>query len=358
MDFATTATQDELAQAARRYLTDRYPPSRVAEFAGRGTQDIGAWPELRRQGWLDPELGIVELAMLSQENGRALHPVPWWSTVSMALPAYQAAGLELPGPASYGDGRTTCRARHDGTAWRLDGQVPRVVDAAGAVEVVVAAATGTGTSLLAIRTTDPGVELVPDGGLDALRQSATVRMVHAPGRLLLAGEAAEATRATVERRAAALLCAEAVGVGQQALAMAVEHARVRVQFERPIGSFQAVAHRLADSYADLELARSLAYRAAAALDAATTVDGGGRDGAWQRVDDALACAEVACPDAAVAACESAVQVCGGMGVTWEFPLHWWYRRALWIRSLHAGRGDPLATIAGTLLRSATWRPRP
>ncbi|MGC5032732.1 acyl-CoA dehydrogenase family protein [Micromonospora sp. DT229] len=342
MNFATTAVQDDLADAARHYLAERYPPGRVAEFAERGAHDVDAWPELIRQGWLDGDLGLMELALLAQASGTALHPVAWWSTMGAALPAYRAAGLEPPGAVSYGDGSSSCRARYDGATWRLDGHLRQVVDAGYAVELLVAATDGSGPVLFSVRTDDPGVTLSAHDGLDPLRGSATVQLTGAIGRLLLTGPAADAARVAGQRRAVVLACAEAVGVGQRALAMAVEHAQVRVQFDRPIGSFQAVAHRLADSYADLELARSLAYRAAAAVaDGASGPDGS--------LDDALACAEVSCPAAAVAACESAVQVFGGTGVTWEFPLHWWYRRALWLQSFHRGRTDALATVADTLL---------
>ncbi|WP_026254688.1 acyl-CoA dehydrogenase family protein [Salinispora arenicola] len=346
MNFASTAVQDELAEAALHYLTDRYPPARVAEFAEHGAHDVDAWPELVRQGWLDGDLGLVELALLAQANGTALHPIAWWSTMGAALPAYRAAGLEPPGTVSYGDGSSSCRARHDGATWRLDGHLRQVVDAGYAVELVVAATDGYGPALFTVRTDDPGVTLSAHDGLDPLRGSATVQLAGATGRLLLTGPAADAARVAGQRRAVVLACAEAVGVGQRALAMAIEHAQARVQFDRPIGSFQAVAHRLADSYADLELARSLMYRAAVAV---ADAEADGASGPTESLDDALACAEVSCPAAAVAACESAVQVFGGIGVTWEFPLHWWYRRALWLQSFHRARTDALATVADALL---------
>jgi alkylation response protein AidB-like acyl-CoA dehydrogenase len=173
--------------------------------------------------------------------------------------------------------------------------------------------------------------------------------------LLVGPGPAVAVLASAERRAAALLAGEAVGVADRALELAVEHAKTRVQFDRPIGSYQAVAHQLANGYAELELARSLAYRAACTLadrtrpDRAREAEPEGRPGG---VVEALACAAHACTGAAIEVCEVAIQVCGGIGVTWEFPLHRWYRRALWLQAFHAGRPDPWATIAGGLFGAA------
>jgi alkylation response protein AidB-like acyl-CoA dehydrogenase len=142
----------------------------------------------------------------------------------------------------------------------------------------------------------------------------------------------------IEARAAVLLAGEAVGVADRALELAVEYAQTRLQFGRPIGSFQAVGHQLAESYADVELARSLAYRAGAALADATP-----------DVESALACAVHASRRAVTSVCETAIQVCGGIGVTWEFPMHRWYRRALWLDAYHAARPDPLDALATGLL---------
>jgi alkylation response protein AidB-like acyl-CoA dehydrogenase len=124
--------------------------------------------------------------------------------------------------------------------------------------------------------------------------------------------------------------------------MAVDYAKIRIQFDRPIGSYQAVAHQLADSYAALELARSLAYRAACVL--ADQPD---------EAAEALACATSAGVRAAVSGCETAMQVSGGIGVTWEYPLHRWYRRALFLQAQAAAGPDPLAVLAERLLRAAT-----
>jgi hypothetical protein len=119
----------------------------------------------------------------------------------------------------------------------------------------------------------------------------------------------------------AMLALEAVGIGKAVLDMAVDYAKQRVQFGKPIGTYQAVAHPLADTYVETELARSLAYWAAwcvAEGDEETTV--------------ATAAAKSYCADAAVAACERSIQVHGGIGFTWEHVLHRYYKRALAIQA--------------------------
>ena len=139
-------------------------------------------------------------------------------------------------------------------------------------------------------------------------------------------------------RALAALAAEAVGVGSRALELAVEHARTREQFGRPIGVYQAVSHKLADTYVETELARSLAYWAAwcvAEGDAQTEL--------------AVAAAKAYCSDAAVAACERSIQVHGGIGFTWEHVLHRYYERALWIQAHGGYARTHRAIVAAALL---------
>lgn len=336
MEFALTVEQREVAAAARRYLAQTYPADRIAELADAGSTAVDSWPELVRQGWLDPDLGLVELALLAGESGRALHPVPWVSSVALALPVYHAAGLEPTGPATLAEG-AQCRARRRAESWSLDGAATGVVDAATATEIIVPARTPAGPALFGVRPGDPGVSVVETQGIDPLRPVADVALAGAPARLLVEAPATEVLLETVRARAATLLAAEAVGVADRALEMAVEHAKTRTQFDRPIGSFQGVSHPLAEAYAEVELARSLCYRAASAL-----------TGGAQEAAEAVACAAHAGGKAAVAVCETAIQVCGGMGVTWEFALHRWFRRALWLQATLAEHA-PLRTLARTLL---------
>ena len=144
------------------------------------------------------------------------------------------------------------------------------------------------------------------------------------------------TQETPRFRAAA--AAEAVGVAQRVLELGIQHASTRTQFGKPIGTYQAVSHPLADTYTDVELARSLAYWAA-----------------WCIANDdeqaplAAAAAKAFATDAAVAACERSIQVHGGTGFTWEHVLHRYYRRALWIEHFAGSAADNRALVAAALL---------
>jgi alkylation response protein AidB-like acyl-CoA dehydrogenase len=339
MDFALTETQREFAAVARRYLDDRYPPARIAALADAADHDPAAWPTLERLGWLDADLGPVELALLAEESGRALHPAPWLVTAALALPVFRAAGTAPAGPATLADGSQTCRAARDGVLWRLDGDVADVVDARAARELVVAAGTDSGPALFAVRPEEAGVTLTEHSTVDPLRSSSDLQLVQAPARMLIGSPAAQPLLVSVAYRAGVLFACEGVGVADHALTSAVQYAKTRHQFGRPIGSYQAVSHLLAESYADLELARSLAYRAAAVLADGTEYPG-----------EAVACAIHAGRHAAVQVCAAAIQVAAGIGVTWEYPLHRWYRRALWLDAYHAGRPDPIEALGTVLLR--------
>jgi alkylation response protein AidB-like acyl-CoA dehydrogenase len=136
----------------------------------------------------------------------------------------------------------------------------------------------------------------------------------------------------------AALSLEAVGIASKALELAVEHANTRQQFGKPIGTYQAVSHQLANTYVETELARSLAYWAAWCV-----AEGD------EQVDVACAAAKVYCGDAAVAACERSIQVHGGIGFTWEHVLHLYYKRALWIQAFAGYPAKHRAKIASFLL---------
>lgn len=132
--------------------------------------------------------------------------------------------------------------------------------------------------------------------------------------------------------------AEALGIAQRALDLGVEHAKTREQFGKPIGTYQAVSHPLAQTYTDVELARSLVYWAAWCV--AEQDD---------RAELAAAAAKAFAAEAAVAACERSIQVHGGIGFTWEHPLHRFYRRAIWLEGFGARPADLRIRVANLLL---------
>jgi alkylation response protein AidB-like acyl-CoA dehydrogenase len=141
-----------------------------------------------------------------------------------------------------------------------------------------------------------------------------------------------------ENEQLAALAIEAVGIASKALELALDYAKTREQFGKPIGTYQAVSHLLAYTYVETELARSLAYWAAWCV-----AEGD------EQADVACAAAKVYCGDAAVAACERSIQVHGGIGFTWEHVLHEYYKRALWIQAYAGYPSKHRAKIAAFLL---------
>ena len=139
-------------------------------------------------------------------------------------------------------------------------------------------------------------------------------------------------------RLRAAMAAEAVGIAQRALDLGIEHAKTRVQFGKPIGTYQAVSHQLADTYTDVELARSLAYWAAWCV---AEED--------EQAPIAAAAAKAFATEAAVAACERSIQVHGGIGFTWEHALHRYYKRALWLEGFGVRPAQLRLEVADALL---------
>ncbi len=307
MHFAFTTEQEALRSEARRWLEERYPPERVAELADSEVGwDPASWAELAELGWLGVSvaedeggagLGFLEEAVLFEELGRALYPGPYFSTVALALPR-----LDPEARAAVAAGEARWSAQVDALVPDL-ALVERVVTADGPV-----AAEGT-----TVETMDRSRRL---------------------GRL-----AAPAGDAAVDRpRLRAALALEAVGIAQRALDWGVEHAKDRQQFGKAIGVYQAVSHSLVDAFMATELARSLAYWAA-----------------WCVAEDdhqaaaAAAAAKAYAAEAAVSACERSIQVHGGIGFTWEHPLHRYYKRAQWIQAFDGFPARQRAEVAAELL---------
>jgi alkylation response protein AidB-like acyl-CoA dehydrogenase len=317
MDFAFTDEQQELRAQARSYLAERFPPERVAELADSDEGwDPGSWRELAELGWLGVSvseeqggagLGFVDEALLLEELGRALYPGPYFSTVGLALPALGPGEL-----AQVVTGEVRWSASLDGS----------LVPDLGIVDRVVVAENGEARAVPAqgevLETTDSTRRL---GRLDAVDGTP------------LAGDVS-----LLRPRALVALAAEAVGIGERALEYGVEHAKTREQFGRPIGVYQAVSHKLADTYVEMQLSRSLTYWAA-----------------WCVAEDdsqaavAAAAAKSYATDAAVAACERSIQVLGGIGFTWEHMLHRYYKRALWLQSFAGSGSTHRAAVADALL---------
>jgi alkylation response protein AidB-like acyl-CoA dehydrogenase len=306
MDFSLTDEQQELKREAARWLAERYPLDRDWET------ETDAWSELAELGWLGVSvaeaeggagLGFVEEAILLQELGYALYPGPYLATVGFALPWL--------GP----DERARVAAGDERWSVELDGLVPWLAS----VDFVIADG---GTAYPARGDEEPTVD--PSRPLGRLERG--------EGSPLPGG-------ANLPRARTAAAC-EAVGIAQRALDLGVEHGKTREQFGRPIGVYQAISHSLADTYADVELARSLAYWAA-----------------WCVANDdaqapaAAAAAKSFATEAAVAACERSIQVHGGTGFTWEHALHRYYKRALWLEGFGGTPSGLRAEVADLVLGS-------
>ena len=346
MDFAFSDEQEMLRAAARDWLADRYPIDRVIELADSGPGwDPAVWRELTELGWLDPELDLLEHAVLAEEAGQALLPAPWFSSVGLAGPALGGPPARPATLAWIDEAAATlrdagssaaCRADDDVDGWRLTGVKRAVPDAGTAEQAVVVARAADRVALFRVDLAEHPEVVRPLPTVDGTRRLGELRLDGTPAEAVEGRSAAPVLRA-VRRRALALLACEAVGVTQRALDIAVEHAKTRTQFDRPIGSYQGVSHRLADVYAALALARSLAYRAAWCV----SVDD-------PAADEAVATAAVAGARAAVGGCEGAIQAMGGIGFTWDHPLHRYYKRAQWIAAFDGGPAAHRVELAALL----------
>jgi alkylation response protein AidB-like acyl-CoA dehydrogenase len=298
MDFALSEDQVELKQAARAWLADRFPLDRDWDSTDE------RWSELAELGWLDvaeAELGFVEEALLLEELGYACYPGPYLATVGFALPWLSA------------EQRARVAAGEERWSVDVDDHVPWL----GAVDFVVS----------------DGGTAYPARGEDV----ASVDPSRPLGRLEKAdGEPLAGSRNLPRARTAS--AAEALGVAQRALDLGVEHALTRVQFGKPIGTYQAISHPLAQTYTEVELSRSLVYLAAWCV---AEED--------ERAPVAAAAAKAFATEAAVLACERSIQVHGGIGFTWEHPLHRFYKRALWLEGFGLRPAELRLEVANTLL---------
>jgi alkylation response protein AidB-like acyl-CoA dehydrogenase len=349
VDYSFSAEQELLRGAAREWLADTCDAVRLAELAdSEAGWDPASWDQLGRLGWLDDELAVLDLAVLAEEAGYALYPGPWWSTVALAAPVWGTTPTE-PATLAWADAEArtltgaargvSARAENTADGWRLYGEKTRVPDLAAATTVLVAAHADDGVGLFAV-TPGRGAVVTPVSTMDRTRRYGRLALDGAGADLVVAPGRAGPVLVAVRRRALALLACEGVGVLQRALDTAVAYAGDRTQFGRPIGSFQAVSHRLADTYRDLQLARSLAYRAAWCVET-------GDQGTEEAVASAAACVG----EVAVTGCERAIQSMGGIGFTWDHVLHRLYKRAQWIASVDGPPSARRAELAALLLDS-------
>jgi alkylation response protein AidB-like acyl-CoA dehydrogenase len=331
MDLTHTEEQELFRSSVREFVTDRLPPERLAEIAdGPDGWDPALWKEASGLGLAGISvseehggagMGFVEEAIAAEELGRGVFPGPWLGSVILAQPAL-AASPELLSAIASGERVATVD---------LDGH--ELVPDLQAADLIVTVRENE------VRVTEKDqIDWTLEETVDGTRRLGRVGSSEGTGSPLVMGPDANHIAATTRTRGLAALAAEATGVAERAMEIAVQYAKEREQFGSPIGKYQAVSHQLADTYMDVELMKSLSLWAAVAID--------------EGEDEAAMAAEAAkqfAADAAVRACERAIQVHGGIGFTWEHPLHRYYKRALWIRAF-LGSGDDLrGSIADRLL---------
>ncbi|HTO55501.1 MAG TPA: acyl-CoA dehydrogenase family protein [Myxococcota bacterium] len=353
MRWSPSEEQDELRRTVRRFLEEKSPVSEVRRLMETPEgYEPGVWKQLGQELGLPgvhiPEayggqgLGFAELAIALEEMGRALLCAPFFSSVVLAANAIMNAGSEaekqalLPGIASGETIATLAvaepsgrwdldgirlEARRDGGGYTLHGEKSFVTDGQSASRILVAARRpGTdgreGVGLFHLRGDSPGLERRPLTVADPTRKLARLRFEGARAESLgEVGKAADALEKTLAQ-AAALLANEMVGGAQKLVDMTVEYAKTRVQFGRPIGSFQAIKHKCADMLLALELARSSAYYAAGCADESS-----------DELPAAASLAKAQGSDAYLQIAAESIQIHGGLGFTWEQDVHLYYKRA-------------------------------
>ena len=351
MILGVSAEQEELRASVRRFLADRAPMSRVRELMDGGETDWAVWEQagtqLGLQGLAIPEnyggagFSFAEQAVVLEEFGAALYGGPYLASAVLAATALLASPDEgarrglLPDIASgqtvatlaftedggsWDPAAIRLSATKDGPgvngAWRLDGHKSFVLDGATAGLILVVAATDAGLSLFAVEGDADGLSRVALPALDQTRQLARLEFAGVTGALIGSpGDGAAALDRALDVAAVAL-AAEQLGGAQRALDMAVEYAKVRRQFDRPIGSFQAIKHRCADLLLEVESLRSAVGYAAAAV---------AEDSPEIPVLAPLVKAYASETYFHVAA--ENIQIHGGIGFTWEHDAHLYFKRA-------------------------------
>jgi len=358
MNFGFSEEQEELRKMVKRFLDEKSPESEVRrlmatsegydpavwkQMAGElALQGLGIAEEFGGQGY-----GPVELYVVFEEMGANLFCSPYFSTVALAANALALVGSEadqaayLPGIASgdtiatlaltddRGDwdlATTSTTATRSGDGWVVNGVRSFVTDGNVASLILVPATTEKGLSLFAVKGDATGVARESMPTMDQTRKQSRIELSDAPAALIgVEGEALGGLETTMQIAEAAL-AAEQVGGAQRVLNNAVEYAKNRVQFGRPIGSFQAIKHKCADMLLDVESAKSAAYYAAWA--------------AQERNDELPIAASLAksfCSEAYFHCAAENIQIHGGIGFTWEHHAHLYFKRA---KSSELFLGDP------------------
>ncbi len=358
MNFAFSEEQEELRKMVRQFLEQKSAESAVREqMETEKGFDAAVWSQMAEQLGLQslivPEefggqgFSWVELGVVLEEMGRALLCAPFFSTVVLATNVLLQSGDEaakkayLPGIASgetiatlattepsgkWDASGITVEAKGSGSDFTISGTKMFVIDGHVANLIIVAAKTGKGISLFAVDGNAQGLTRTALSTMDQTRKQAKLEFNNTPAKLIGTEGKGWDVLNTVFDLAAIGLAAEQVGGAQKVLEMAVEYAKVRVQFGRPIGSFQAIKHKCADMLLEVESAKSAAYY-----------------GMWcasemnEELPSVASLAKAYCSEAYFHAAAENIQIHGGIGFTWEHPAHLYFKRA---KSSELLFGDP------------------
>jgi 3-oxocholest-4-en-26-oyl-CoA dehydrogenase beta subunit len=368
MDFSYNENQRELAALCRTILADKVTPERLTEVEADGDRfDPGLWADLAGAGVLAatlPEslggagLGLLEQCSVLAEIGRAVAPVPYLASVMLGAGALARFGtpgqrtlwaapagrgeLVLTAALSEEDGddpRTpAARAERAGDRWLLTGAKTAVPAGPRADLMLVPAATAQGTAVFLVAPGDPGVAVEPqqmtDG--DAAGRLEMTGVELADDRVLGGRAAGPEITGWLVSHGTVGLCAQQFGVVERALELTAEYATNRKQFGRPIGSFQAVAQRLADAYIDVEAVRLTMWQAAWLLSEG------------QPADTEVATAKFWAADAGHRVAHTAVHVHGGVGIDTDHPLHRYFVAAKRLEFALGGATSQLLRIGAAL----------
>jgi alkylation response protein AidB-like acyl-CoA dehydrogenase len=357
MDFGFSDEQEMLRQTARDFLAENCPTTFVRQMMEDDKGYAPAlWKKMADLGWLGlafPEayggqgLGFVDLTVILEEMGAALLPSPFFSTVILAGQTILIGGSEAqkhayvpkiadgsllatlamtePSGRFDAEGITEMKAVSEGDGFQLSGTKLFVLDAHVSDLLVVAARTkdagdkSFGVSLFLVDANTPGISVTLLKTMDQTRKQCEVvfdQVSVGRDRLLGHLDMGWPILQKVLTLATAALCAEMVGGAQRVLEMSVNYAKERVQFGRPIGSFQAIKHKCAEMMLQVESAKSAAYYAAWAVDEDVP-----------EVPLAVSMAKAYCSDAYRYTAGEGIQVHGGIGFTWEHDMHLYFKRA-------------------------------
>jgi len=358
MEISFTQEHEELRQMVRRFFEKDSTEAIVRKLMETESgYDARSWErmasELSLLGIGIPEqhggagLGPVEMGIVCEEMGRVLYCGPYLASVVLAAAMVREAAVDaeksklLSGIASgktiatlaiaeesgkWNPESIAMRATRDGAGYRLDGVKDFVLDGHTANVILVVARDGETLALFRVDGNAKGLERAQLPALDLTRKLAKLTFNGTPATRISDKDIAPQLR-RVLTLGAAMLAAEQAGGAQRCLELSTEYAKTRLQFGRPIGSFQAIKHKCADMLVDTELARSAAYHAAFEL--------AGEDEA--EAAEAAQIAKSFCSEAYYKAAAENIQIHGGMGFTWEHPAHLYFKRA---RASSVIFGDP------------------